>query len=68
MTGANIPQEMIESMKRYKDKPEKIYQLGLDYSINQCRNLLLKGAAGLHFYTLNKSRAAIEIFETLLLK
>jgi 5,10-methylenetetrahydrofolate reductase, prokaryotic form len=66
MSGGTIPQSLIQQMELYKDNPEKIYQIGMDYAIQQCRDLLVMGAPGLHFYTLNKSRATVEIFETLM--
>jgi methylenetetrahydrofolate reductase (NADPH) len=65
LTGATIPEELIGQIEPYQDNPEKIYQIGLDYAIRQCRDLLNRGAPGLHFYTLNKSRAAVEIFESI---
>lgn len=65
MTGAHIPEEIVEQMLPYQDNPAKIYQIGLDIAIQQCRDLLEKGAPGIHFYTLNKSRATVEIFEDL---
>jgi methylenetetrahydrofolate reductase (NADPH) len=65
MSGGAIPAGLTDRMESYKDNPEKIYQIGMDYAISQCRDLLMMGAPGLHFYTLNKSRATIEIFEAL---
>lgn len=65
MSGTKIPAELVVQMEEYKDNPKKTYQIGIDYTINQCKELLEKGAPGIHFYTLNKSRAAIEIFESL---
>ncbi len=65
MSAAEIPVELRLTIEEYKDSPAKAYQAGIDYSIKQCRELLDNGAPGLHFYTLNKSRAAIEIFESL---
>lgn len=65
MSGSKVPECLIESMEPYQDNPEKIYQIGMDFAIGQCRDLIRRGASGLHFYTLNKSRATVEIFETL---
>lgn len=66
MSGAKVPDELIQQMGLYRDNHEKTYQIGMDYAIRQCRDLLVLGAPGIHFYTLNKSRATVEIFETLM--
>jgi methylenetetrahydrofolate reductase (NADPH) len=66
MSGAKVPDELIQQMELYRDNHEKTYQIGMDYAIRQCRDLLVLGAPGIHFYTLNKSRATVEIFETLM--
>jgi methylenetetrahydrofolate reductase (NADPH) len=66
MSGASIPQNLLDKIETYKGQKEKIHQIGMDFAIQQCRDLLVMGAPGLHFYTLNKSRATIEIFETLM--
>ena len=65
MSGTKIPVDLKAHLEEHKDSPQKTYQIGIDYTINQCKELLEKGAPGIHFYTLNKSRAAIEIFESL---
>ncbi|MDR2802167.1 MAG: methylenetetrahydrofolate reductase [NAD(P)H] [Prevotellaceae bacterium] len=61
----NAPDELNEKIKTYENDAKKIYHAGMDFAIAQCRELLSKGAPGLHFFTLNKSRATVEIFETL---
>lgn len=65
MSGTVIPPELTVRLEEHKDNPSKTYQIGVDYTIQQCRELLAAGAPGIHFYTLNKSRAAVEIFESL---
>jgi methylenetetrahydrofolate reductase (NADPH) len=65
MTGAVFPEKLLEKILLYQADPEKVYQIGVDHAIEQCINLLELGAPGLHFYTLNKSRAAVEVFESL---
>ncbi len=65
MTAATFPHDLLEKLEVYQDNPDKIYQIGIDHAIKQCLDLLEKGAPGIHFYTLNKSRAAVEVFESL---
>jgi methylenetetrahydrofolate reductase (NADPH) len=62
----NAPEALNEKMKSYEKEPKKIEQAGMDFAIAQCRELLSNEAPGLHFFTLNKSRATVEIFETLI--
>jgi methylenetetrahydrofolate reductase (NADPH) len=68
MSHSAVPPELEDAIRTHENNPKKIYQTGMDYAIQQCRDLLLMGAPGLHFYTLNKSRATVEIFETLMHK
>lgn len=65
MSAAQIPEGLIDKIEAHKDQPEKIHDIGIEFTIKQCTELLANGAPGIHFYTLNKSRAAVEIFESL---
>jgi methylenetetrahydrofolate reductase (NADPH) len=65
MSSAEIPEQLRAEIKASLGNKEKMYEIGLEYTIGQCRELLANGAPGIHFYTLNKSRAAVEIFESL---
>jgi len=65
MTGANIPDFIRKRMEPHQDNPDAIYQIGLELAIEQSYDLLDNGAPGIHFYTLNKSRAAIDLYEAL---
>jgi methylenetetrahydrofolate reductase (NADPH) len=65
MTGASVPAELSRKIEKNADNTSKIYQIGIDFSVKQCIELLEWGAPGIHFYTLNKSRATIEIFESI---
>jgi methylenetetrahydrofolate reductase (NADPH) len=65
MTATSFPPDLLDNMESHQHDPDKVYQIGLDHAIKQCINLLQAGVPGLHFYTLNKSRAAVEVFESL---
>jgi len=65
MAATSFPQDLLEKMEMYRDNAEKAHQVGIDHAIKQCTDLLEHGAPGIHFYTLNKSRAAVEVFESL---
>jgi methylenetetrahydrofolate reductase (NADPH) len=52
-------------MEPLKDKPSEVYKVGLDLAVEQVTDLLDNKAPGIHFYTLNKYRAAIALYESL---
>lgn len=65
MCGTNIPPNLIDTLEPHQGDLSKTYDIGVEFSIAQCRELLEKGAPGLHFYTLNKSRATVDIFSSI---
>lgn len=65
MCGSKIPESLLAQLEPYQDNLSRTYYIGVDYAIKQCRELLAKGAPGLHFYTLNKSRATVDIFASI---
>ena len=65
MCGATIPHDLMVRMEAAQDDPESVCQIGIDHAANQCRKLLMHGAPGIHFYTLNRSRATLSVLERL---
>lgn len=65
MCGATFPADLISRLESVQDDPEAVRQLGIEHATAQCENLLLEGAPGIHFYTLNRSRATLSILECL---
>lgn len=65
MCGASIPEKIVAALEPVQQDKAALYTAGVDFAIEQCVDLLKKGAPGLHFYTLNKSRATVDIFSSL---
>jgi methylenetetrahydrofolate reductase (NADPH) len=65
MCGVQMPASLTAQLEPVKDDAEAVMRAGVAYASAQCRELLQRGAPGIHFYTLNKSRATREILETL---
>ena len=65
MCGATIPHDLMVRLEEVQDDPESVCQIGIDHAANQCRKLLMHGAPGIHFYTLNRSRGTLSVLERL---
>lgn len=63
--GASIPGNVLKDLAVIQNEPESVRQYGVDYAAKQCKELVAHGVPGIHFYTLNKSRATREILERL---
>jgi methylenetetrahydrofolate reductase (NADPH) len=65
MCGAKIPHRLLTKLEKHESDPEAVHKLGVDYAAMQCRDLLFNDCEGLHFYTLNKSKATVDIVKSL---
>lgn len=59
----SVPDVMRAGLERWAGDKENLFKFSVDYASVQARELLEKGAPGLHLYTLNRSRAAIAILK-----
>ncbi|MFO7839645.1 MAG: methylenetetrahydrofolate reductase [Desulfosalsimonadaceae bacterium] len=64
--GAKITPELQQKLDELSgaDK-ETVLQTGIDFAVKQCRDLLQNNVAGLHFYTMNRSKSTCAIIDRL---
>jgi methylenetetrahydrofolate reductase (NADPH) len=65
MCGAKIPHRLLVKLEAVENDPEAVHRTGVEYATMQCRDLLFNDVDGLHFYTLNKSKATVDICKSL---
>ena len=62
--GATIPKELMKKLDNKSN--EDVFNIGIEYTYNQCVDLFKNGFKRLHFYTLNNSKAVEQILQRLL--
>ena len=66
LQGSEFPRELAAKLEAAEpDGPEAVHRVGVEEATRLCRELLDRGAPGLHFFTLNRSMATREIYEAL---
>jgi methylenetetrahydrofolate reductase (NADPH) len=65
LSGAPLPPGLVERLDRYADDPAAFRAEGMDVTTEMCQRLLDEGVRGLHFYTLNRSTATVELVKRL---
>jgi methylenetetrahydrofolate reductase (NADPH) len=63
--GARVPAKLLRALGRAAEDPEAVKRVGVHWATEQCRDLLDNRARGIHFYTLNKSDATRQIYQSL---
>ncbi len=63
--GARFPARLLRALQRCQDDPESVARVGIHHASEQCHDLLEHKVRGIHFYTLNRSDATRQIFDSL---
>jgi len=61
--GARFPAKLLKAMQNANKEDEE--KVGVEWTINQVHDLLKNKVRGIHFYTLNKSKAMLNIFNAI---
>jgi len=65
MCGAEIPRWIAKRLEAFRDDADAIRDFGADVVADLCRRLIAGGAPGIHFYTLNRARATLAVWQRL---
>lgn len=63
--GARYPARLMRSLHRCEDDATAVRNVGIHWATEQCRDLFDNGVKGIHLYTLNKSDATRQIYQSL---
>jgi len=61
MSGTSVPAELAAALLAVADRPDDVRRVGVEHATALCRALLDGGAPGLHFYTMNRAAATLEV-------
>jgi len=61
MSGTDVPLELASKLQAVADRPSEVRRIGVEHATALCRELLDAGAPGLHFYTMNRAAATLEV-------
>jgi methylenetetrahydrofolate reductase (NADPH) len=65
LIGTDVPASVVERISAHEGDAAAMRAAGIELAAELCEELLAGGAPGLHFYTLNRSKATREIFARL---
>ena len=53
LSSASLPSAFTRMISRWQDDPQSLYQAGIEYAVEQLRDLIEGGADGVHLYAMN---------------
>ncbi|HUA42852.1 MAG TPA: methylenetetrahydrofolate reductase [NAD(P)H] [Streptosporangiaceae bacterium] len=65
LAGCRFPPGLADDLRAHADDKPAMRKIGVEFAAAMCERLLAEGVPGLHFYTLNGSRATREIYQVL---
>lgn len=63
LSGASLPPEFTKMIGRYEHDPEGLFEAGIEYAVEQIRDLIKNGVDGIHLYTMNNPKVALAVYD-----
>lgn len=63
--GSDMPRWLKYKLQSYGDDRKSLQQFGIEFTVNLCQQLLQQGVPAIHFYTLNRAKATLEVVKAL---
>jgi methylenetetrahydrofolate reductase (NADPH) len=65
LSGQPVPESVTSRLEAVADDPEAVREVGVEVTTTLAQQLLAEGAPGLHFITMNRSTATLQVFQNL---
>jgi methylenetetrahydrofolate reductase (NADPH) len=59
--GATLPAALLKRLELAAENPEVVEIIGIDWALDQVRDLVARGAPGYHLYIMNRAKAALAL-------
>ena len=63
LCGSKLPDQFVQRLSKKEHDADWQFEVGVEFAAAQVKELIDQGAAGVHFYVLNKSQATLRVLE-----
>ena len=63
LCGSKLPDQFVQRLSQKEHDADWQFEVGVEFAAAQVKELIDQGAAGVHFYVLNKSQATLRVLE-----
>lgn len=63
LSSASLPPKFTKMISKYSDDAEALLDAGIEYAVEQLRDLIIGGADGIHLYAMNNAQVARRVYD-----
>ena len=63
LSSASLPPKYTKMISRWQDDEQGLFEAGIEYAVDQLRDLIESGADGVHLYAMNNPTVAARVYE-----
>ena len=63
LSSASLPPKFTKMISRWQDDEASLFEAGIEYAVEQIRDLIEGGADGVHLYAMNDANVAAKVYE-----